>query len=63
MNHSAIQEVEKIREVFEKDLVLKSKFKDLTYADYFEYKKTLKDTTFQKNLQVMLFIFPGILTQ
>jgi len=45
-----IQSVEIVREVFEKDLVLKSKFKDLTYKDFLEYNKELSDTIFQKNL-------------
>lgn len=47
---TVIQDVEKIRDVFEKDLVVKSKFKDFTYEDFLNYNKMLSDSTFQKNL-------------
>jgi len=45
-----IQKVETVREVFDNDLVLKSKFKDLTYRDFLEYNNKLADTTFQQSL-------------
>jgi len=49
---SVIQEVEKVRDVFEKDLVLKSKFKDFTYENYLTYHKMLSDSTFQKDMYI-----------
>ena len=45
-----IQSVESVREVLNNNLVLKSKFKDLTYQDFLEYNKIKSDTVFQRNL-------------
>lgn len=45
-----ILEVEFAREVIEKNIVLMSKFKDLTYSDYLKYKKQISDTTLLKNI-------------
>ncbi|WP_461642483.1 hypothetical protein [Labilibaculum euxinus] len=45
-----IIEVESKRKLIENNLVLKSKFKDLSYADYLQYKKNSIDTSLLKNI-------------
>jgi len=43
---SIIQESDNTRKKIEGNIVLLSKFKDLTFKEYLEYKKTFEDTTF-----------------
>lgn len=40
-----ISEAESVREKINKNVVLMSKFKDLTYSDYLDYKKRISDST------------------
>ncbi|GEM_PF-1906130 len=49
-----IQRIESVREVFEKDLEVKTKFKDLSYKDFLEYNKEILGTTFQTKLSEKL---------
>lgn len=43
---SVIKDVESVKWKLENDLVTKSKFKDLTYSDYYNYKKEVNSTGF-----------------
>jgi hypothetical protein len=45
-----ILDVESVRSKFEQNIVLMSKFKDLTYSDLLDYKKKTSDTTLLKNI-------------
>ena len=45
-----ILEVESVRSNFEENIVLMSKFKDLAYSDFLDYKKKTSDTTLLKNI-------------
>lgn len=48
MYKSVIKDVESVREKLEKDLVTKSKFKDLTYFDYYIYSRAIIDARFDE---------------
>lgn len=43
-----ILDVEQKRKLFKNDIVLRSKFKDLSYSDYYDYLKSSVDTNFTK---------------
>ena len=47
---SIIEEIEGIRGRLNNNLVLRSKFKDLSYSEYLAYKKATTDTTFEKGI-------------
>lgn len=48
MYKSVIKDVESVREKLENDIITKSKFKDLTYSDYFNYIKVINRSEFGK---------------
>lgn len=45
-----ITDVELVRDTFEKDIVLRSKYSDVTYNDIYEFQKKLQDTTLLKRI-------------
>ena len=46
-----IKSIELARDEFVNDIVLRSKFKDISYEDYLNYKKQVEDTVFIKNIK------------